>query len=499
MSEKSYGDLEEIINKSPAIAFLWRNLDKWPVEFVTDNITQFGYDSSDFLSGKINFADIIHEEDLMRVAEEVANYCESGVGEFIQEYRILTKEGNPRWVDDKTWIRRDSNGVITHFQGIILDISDWKHLEEELKKSEENYRLISENADDLITVVNQKFRFEYANEEIHNRLMGYNKDDLIGKNALMLIHPDDQKTVMQVFRDLNNTGEGLVEGRIRQKNGQYVWTETKGTIFYDRNGQKKYLLITRDISERIRSRQKLKESEEKYRIAYEHETFYKDLFTHDINNIFQCILNTVELYSLEYPSSDVKLQNQELFNELANQITRGMNLIKNVRKFSEFHESEMVLSKVDLMEKIKNASENVKYSLMNKNVNISYDLMSNNSIIYANELLDDAIENILMNAILHNENKDIEILIKTSKIKKGDEIFNKIEFIDNGIGIPDHSKKLIFQRGFNEKKETTGMGLGLSLVRIILETYNAKIWVEDRKPGEFYKGSNFVILFPEVS
>jgi len=174
-------------------------------------------------------------------------------------------------------------------------------------------------------------------------------------------------------------------------------------------------------------------------------------------------------------------------------------LIKNVRKFSEFHESEMVLSKVDLMEKIKNASENVKYSLMNKNVNISYDLMSNNSIIYANELLDDAIENILMNAILHNENKDIEILIKTSKIKKGDEIFNKIEFIDNGIGIPDHSKKLIFQRGFNEKKETTGMGLGLSLVRIILETYNAKIWVEDRKPGEFYKGSNFVILFPEVS
>ena len=71
-----------------------------------------------------------------------------------------------------------------------------------------------------------------------------------------------------------------------------------------------------------------------------------------------------------------------------------------------------------------------------------------------------------------------------------------MEFIDNGIGISDKRKEIIFQEGIESEKGTKGMGFGLSLVKKIIDKYNGKIWIEDRIKGDYTKGSNFVILIP---
>jgi len=137
-------ELEHIVSHSPAVAFLWRNAEGWPVEFVSDNVRQFGYDPEDFHSGRIPFASIVHPDDLERVAAEVTRYSQEGCGEFVQEYRIITKTGDVRWLDDRTWIRRDLDGVITHYQGIVLDITERKRAEEALREHAERLRLLHE-------------------------------------------------------------------------------------------------------------------------------------------------------------------------------------------------------------------------------------------------------------------------------------------------------------------------------------------------------------------
>ena len=71
-----------------------------------------------------------------------------------------------------------------------------------------------------------------------------------------------------------------------------------------------------------------------------------------------------------------------------------------------------------------------------------------------------------------------------------------MEFIDNGIGVPDERKKMIFKRGNRELKGSKGMGIGLSLVKKILKNYKGKIWVEDKVKGDYSKGSKFVLLIP---
>ncbi|MFX1277120.1 MAG: sensor histidine kinase [Promethearchaeota archaeon] len=73
-----------------------------------------------------------------------------------------------------------------------------------------------------------------------------------------------------------------------------------------------------------------------------------------------------------------------------------------------------------------------------------------------------------------------------------------MEFIDNGIGIQDSLKKRIFEGGFNKHPSVKGMGLGLSLVKKVIQTYNGTIWVEDKIIGDYSKGSKFIILIPEV-
>jgi K+-sensing histidine kinase KdpD len=125
----------------------------------------------------------------------------------------------------------------------------------------------------------------------------------------------------------------------------------------------------------------------------------------------------------------------------------------------------------------------------------------NKRFVKGNDLLPNIFENILLNAVRHNLNEVIEILIKISKVKKDQTDCIKFEFIDNGIGIPDLLKKEIFSRKPREiekEKMTSGMGLGLILVKSILNAINGEIAVEDRIKGDYAKGSNFIIIIPEA-
>jgi len=134
-AEEALKEAYDIISKSPTVAFLWKNEEGWPVEFVTDNVEGvFGYTAEEFLSGTVLYSKTIHPDDLERVAKEIAHYTsERERRSFAHEpYRIITKGGRVTWVDDRTYIRRDERGLITHYQGIVVDITDRKRIETQL-------------------------------------------------------------------------------------------------------------------------------------------------------------------------------------------------------------------------------------------------------------------------------------------------------------------------------------------------------------------------------
>ena len=156
-----------------------------------------------------------------------------------------------------------------------------KETELELQESEEKYRLISENANDMIHVFNEKYEFEYINEQTFMKFMGYLKDELIGKSCLEFIHPADLKRASKELRGGFKKGKGSLELRLRHKNGTYRWIEVSGSVYRDKNEKKKALLIGRDVTERKLSEQRLKESEVKYRHLFETSPNFIGLLNRD--------------------------------------------------------------------------------------------------------------------------------------------------------------------------------------------------------------------------
>jgi len=127
--EEALRQTKLVVEKSQAVLFRWRAAEGWPVEMVSGNVLRYGYTPEELLSGAVPFTSILYSEDIERVAAEVEEYSRSGVDSFQQEYRIVTKEGEVCWVDDRTVVERDDEGKITHYQGIVLDITDRKRTE----------------------------------------------------------------------------------------------------------------------------------------------------------------------------------------------------------------------------------------------------------------------------------------------------------------------------------------------------------------------------------
>ncbi|MEX2130370.1 MAG: HD domain-containing phosphohydrolase, partial [Pseudohongiellaceae bacterium] len=123
----------KVIESSPVVLFRWRASEGWPVEFVSQNVRQWGYSAAGLMSGRIKFEQMVHPDDLLRIQQEMENYTRDRASEFTQIYRIVTNSGATRWVQDNTLIERNVDGVINFYQGTLTDITESKIADETIQ------------------------------------------------------------------------------------------------------------------------------------------------------------------------------------------------------------------------------------------------------------------------------------------------------------------------------------------------------------------------------
>ena len=214
------------------------------------------------------------EEEIRKTQLMIKGYTD------IYEKELIRKDGTIISVSIRGWLRKNEIGEPTGVWVFVRDITGRKHVEQKLKESEEKYRLISEDADDLISLYDDNFNMEYINEQTHSRHLGYSIErlnDLTFK--LSITHRDDVKTITTANRDCFKNGKVSYQIRLKHKNGQYLWFETRGRVFLGKDGKKKVLYVSRDITERTVAEEELKAKELKYRILIENlpqRIFLKD-------------------------------------------------------------------------------------------------------------------------------------------------------------------------------------------------------------------------------
>ncbi|NHI90926.1 MAG: PAS domain S-box protein [Candidatus Lokiarchaeota archaeon] len=439
--------------------------------------------------------DFIPNDYVQNFKESVEKVFQSGeMQKFIMKEQVI--EDKFKWYEDHL-IPLKKGEKVTSLMIVAKEITDLKEAEEKVKESEEKYRILIEGIQDGVFLI-QDQKMIFINDAFA-KIVGYNAGEIIGTNFQDLIAPEDLEMVTNRYyrRQLGEHVPKEYEFKMLHKDGttRIIVNMNVGIVSY--KNKLTSLGTVKNITESKKAQDKIKESEAKFKEAFNRTQFYKDVFAHDINNILQTILTSSELalINLNDPNQIGEVKN--LLVMIKEQILRGSNLISNVQKLSTLEEAKIQLKIIEVFGFLKNSIRHTIEGFKEKVVITQIDSHYEKLHVLANDLLMDVFENILFNAVKYNDNETIEILIRIFKEQKINRNYIKMEFIDNGRGIEEERREFVFLRGNYEKKSIGGMGLGLSLVKKIIESYEGQIWIEDRIKGDYKKGTKFIILIPE--
>ncbi len=248
------------------------------------------------------------------------------------DWQIIRKDGAKRYIETSISLRKDSSGKLIGFRGIIRDITERGQAEEALRESENYFKEITENSSDIIVITDKNGDIKYCSRSIE-RFTGYKPEELIGRNALTLIHPDDKKRAVADFGKAILTTDSAIPNAflIVHKDGSEHYFEGLGKNLLDNPAVAGFIMNVRDITERKQAEEKMRESEEKYRNIL--ENMQEGYFELDLAGNFTFI-NDAECRNIGYPREElIGMNNRRYQDETAAQ---GMyQLFSQVYRTSE--------------------------------------------------------------------------------------------------------------------------------------------------------------------
>jgi diguanylate cyclase (GGDEF)-like protein/PAS domain S-box-containing protein len=166
----------DLLVAGPLVTFRWQAGNDGIVEYVSPNVTLFGYGAEEFVSGRRTYSSIVHPDDLERIVADGDAKTAAGIDWWTQEYRIIDGDGEWRWIRDYTHLVLDDDGRLFGYEGYIIDITAQKVAESALRRREEQLRMLS-LADDLTGLYNRRGLFalgEHAMRSARRHKTGLN-------------------------------------------------------------------------------------------------------------------------------------------------------------------------------------------------------------------------------------------------------------------------------------------------------------------------------------
>ena len=226
-----------------------------------------GYTAEQFMQSSVR--DIVHPDDLEALFEILKNCIYSGEGQVTTCYRIRHKNG--RWLVVEVLLKavRDADGNLQNILSTTRDITKQREAEDALRQSEEKYRLLADNIEDMVVLLTPGFKRVYVSPSTYN-MLGYTPHELIEESpdldlfydeADLVKAQDAAKTMVQ------GKGDGIAQFAFRHKNGQRLILEGIPKAIWNENGTLKNLLISvRNVTRQVETEQALRKSEEQYKL-----------------------------------------------------------------------------------------------------------------------------------------------------------------------------------------------------------------------------------------
>ena len=442
----------------------------------------------------------IHPEDLELLKKVAQEHLEGRRDIHDVEYRIYHKDGSIRWIHSRGKIQRDENGVPKRWNGIDWDITKRKQTEGELRESEERYRLLVENAGDVIAIVQDGY-FRFINQKA-TELLGYSLEELMPRPFWEIIHPEDREKVLESYskRLRGEETPAVYSFRAVDKEGNVKWAEMNAVnIFHE--GKPAVLCFVRDMTERKRIEAEMVSLQEQLRQAQKMEAIGRLAggIAHDFNNLLTVIKGNTQLSLMDLREGDPLKKNLE---EIKSASDRAADLTRQLLAFSRKQIMEMRV--IDLNTIIKNLEKMVR-RIIGEDIELVTFLTEGIGRVRADPgQMEQAIINIVVNARdampdggkLTIETANVELDEEYARnhvaVKTGRYVMLSIS--DTGVGMTSEVRERVFEPFFTTKEMGKGTGLGLSTVYGIVKQSEGNIWVYS-EPGQ---GTTFKIYLPRV-
>jgi PAS domain S-box-containing protein len=410
-------------------------------------------------------------------------------------------------------IKKES-GEVSLFVGMGRDISERKKAEQALRMSEERFRNLVENANDIIYSLTPEGKFSYVSPNWKN-ILGHEISEVEGKSFEPFVHSDDLPACMEFFKGVMERGNTLsgIEYRVMHKDGNWRWhTSSASPLRDDQGNVQAFIGVAHDITESrkilddlAQANRELKDTQTQL-VQSEKMASLGMLvagIAHEINTPVGAVssMHDTLMRSIEKLKTSVRNEckaNTETYSRLqslfktieeANSVidsgtSRVSNIVKRLRSFARLDEAD--LKEVDLHEGIEDTLTLIYHEIKHK-----AEIIKNFGDIPRISCYPGRMNQVFLNLLVNSAQAIKEkgkITISTRRIN--DKIV--VEFEDNGVGIAQQDLSRIFDPGFTTKGVGIGTGLGLSICYQIIQDHHGEIKVES-EPG---KGTKFIITLP---
>lgn len=484
--------LDQMFTTGPVSLFVWKNAPGWPVTYVSPSVRDLlGIDPDKLLTGEIPYADLLHPDDLDRVANEVADASEGGLEHFThRDYRLRRTDGGWAWVSDWTVIERGKDHVPTFYLGYLVDVTERKEIEISEALAREKVARVLEGSQLGLWEWNPRDDVGIADRE-WARMLGYNPENLDPGLAgwERLIHPEDLPGVQKALTDhLAGRSEYYQQiYRMRHRDGRWLYILDRGKVMErDDEGRATRMAGTHtDITEQ-------KTAEIRAREATEAKTRFLATMSHEIRTPLNGILGLIQLLE----RTELDDEQREFVETLRRSGTSLQTVLSDVLDISRVESGSLGIDRhaFEIEAMLRGACELFNERAMSKGLGLILELAPGMPAMVEGDShrILQVLQNLLSNAIKFT--KAGEVRVSASCRVEGEVALLEVSVSDSGPGIVNERRiwEPFAQEDDSTSRRFGGTGLGLSISRQLLDLMGGEIGVEPNEP----RGSVFRFSVP---
>lgn len=443
--------------------------------------------------------ELLHPNDVSRVLSIIENDF-NGQSHLNINFRIITTNGSINYLSTSGFIFRNEQGKTESIAGITINISKFKKLEATLRESEEKFRLAVEHSPIGKALVGLDGKFLTVNKALLD-LVGYSEEELLKLDFQDITHEEDLDADLTFVRQLlaGTRDTYQMEKRYFHKDGHLIWIQLNGTLVRNEAGTPLYFIAQiQDITNRKNSEIEINHINSMLKIRTEElEVLNKELegfsysVSHDLRAPLRSIVGYAKILDEDYAHQLDEEGNKTLQVIIRNGRKMGQ-LIDDLLEFSRLGRKDVEKQMFNMNKMVKDVYQELKAFEPDRIINIKINPLHNATVDI--NMIRQVWVNLISNAIKYTRNNEsTEIEIGSTETEQ--EVCFYIR--DNGVGFNmEYKSKLfnVFQR-LHSAEEFEGTGVGLALIKRILDKHGGKIWAE----AEENKGAIFYFTLPKLS